>query len=135
MWTRSRLKREPLHHKLILLVSLVAFVLQSYVVQTHIHFAPVIDSGIVVAKNFVTDSKAGAVSTQTRDHGRYPPGDDPSHCPICQEFLHAGQYLTPAPVTALLLTVVDVPIAIVRVILVAVAPVSHDWHGRAPPTA
>ena len=135
MRTRLLSKRGPLHQKLILLVSLVAFVLQSYIVQTHIHFAPSIDSGIVVSKSLVTDSKAGAPTTQNSDRGRYPPNDDPAHCSICQEFLHAGQYLAPAPAMALLLTVVEVPVTIVRVIPVVIAPVSHDWHGRAPPIA
>jgi hypothetical protein len=135
MFTRSCSERGPLRQRLILLVTLIAFAFQSYVVQTHIHVLASSNSGIAISKNFVTDSKWHAASTQTRDQGRYPPGDDPTHCPICQEFLLAGQYVTPAPVTALLLTVVVVPVAVVSEIAVPFIPVSHNWYGRAPPTA
>lgn len=135
MFARSRPDRGSLRQRLILFVTLIAFAFQSYVVQTHVHVLANSNSGIAVSKNFVADSKAHAASTQTPDQGRYPPGDDPAHCPICQEFLLAGQYVTPAPVTALLLTVVVAPVAVVSEIAVPFIPVSHNWYGRAPPTA
>ena len=117
--------------RLFLALTLVAFALQSYVVQTHIHFEGNSDFGFAAAGNLSPDGQT--VSAQTRNHGPSLPKDDPAHCPICQEFLHAGQYVTPTPIIALLITVVVVPIAIIREIAVTLTPVSHDWHGRAPP--
>lgn len=117
--------------RLFLAVTLIAFALQSYIVQTHIHFEGNSDFGFAAAKNLAP--QANDVSAQTRNHSPSVPKDDPAHCPICQEFLHAGQYLTPTPVIALLITSVAVPIAIVREIAIPSNPVSHDWHGRAPP--
>lgn len=119
--------------RFVLAVTLIAFALQSYVVQTHIHFEGNSDFGFTVAKNVAPATDAKTLSAQARNHGPSLPKDDPAHCPICQEFLHAGQYLTPTPVVAFLITTVVAPIAIVREVAVTLNPVSHDWHGRAPP--
>ena len=130
-WLRRA--RSSFHQKLILLVTLVTFVLQGYIVQTHIHFAPAADVGAIVVGGSYLDGNTG--STGAGQHIPKAPIDDPAHCPICQEFVHAGQYLTPSPILTLLLTVVVAPITIVRVIPVVAIPVSHSWRGRAPPSA
>ena len=132
---RQRPARGAFHQKLVLLGTLLAFVLQSYVVQTHIHFAAPSDGVAIAATITVSDSTPNSASARTGQQNHNAPIDDPARCPICQEFLHAGQYLTPAPVLALLITVVVVPVTIVRAIAVATSPVSHAWRGRAPPSA
>lgn len=130
---RLRSARGTFQHRFILLATLVAFLFQSYVVQTHIHFAASDNGGTIVADGTNLKSSTGpAVAGQ---HNSKPPIDDPAHCPICQEFLHAGQYLTPAPVLALLITAVVVPVTILRAVPVTANPVSHGWRGRAPPSA
>jgi hypothetical protein len=130
---RLRSARGTFHQKLILLGTLVTFLFQGYIVQTHIHFAPAADVGAVVtsAADLKTNTDAAVVGKQRPSS----PIDDPAHCPICQEFLHAGQYVTPAPILALLITVVAVPIAIVRTAPAVTVAVSHSWRGRAPPAA
>ena len=130
---RLRSARGTFHHSFILLATLVAFLFQSYVVQTHIHFAASADPETFVADG--ANLKTNADSAVAGQHNSKPPIDDPAHCPICQEFLHAGQYLTPAPVLALLITAVFVPITIERAVPVTANPVSHGWRGRAPPSA
>ena len=132
---RLRWGRGALRQKLILLGTLAVFVLQSYVVQTHIHFAASPDLGTIAASRHVDVSKANTASTPAHEKDRNAPSDDPARCPLCQEFLHAGHYLAPAPVLALLLTVDVAPKALLRAIAVTISPVSHDWHGRAPPNA
>ena len=124
-----RLWSSTLLRKSVLLGTLIAFVLQGYAVQSHFHFAPSRGPGTIVAKLAVTDAAAASASQQRS------PSNDPELCAICQEFLHAGQYLTPAPALALLVTAVIVPLTIRRDTPVAMPPVSHNWRGRAPPEA
>jgi hypothetical protein len=130
---RLRSARGTFHHTFVLLATIVAFLFQGYVVQTHIHFAASADAGTFVADGANSTTSAG--SAVSGRHNPKPPIDDPAHCPICQEFLHAGQYLTPAPILALLITAVFVPITIERAVPVTTTPVSHAWRGRAPPGA
>ena len=108
------------------LVALLAFVLQTFVVQTHIH-------GVaqVAAAPLGVEQSAG--------HGtqpdKFPPGDDPANCPICQELLHAGSFVTPTA-AALLVSTVATTIAIVFVELAAVTQTyPHGWSSRGPPLA
>lgn len=97
-------------------LALLAFAFQSYVLQTHIHIAG--------------DSRPAAHGVH---HGKAPLGEDPSNCPICQEILHAGQFVAPTAQVFL------PPFAAVSTILLvdATSPVvvalSHNWQGRAPP--
>jgi uncharacterized paraquat-inducible protein A len=130
---RLRSARGTFHVRFVLFATLVAFLFQSYVVQTHIHFTASAASGTIVADD--ANIKTSTASSVAGQHNSKPPIDDPAHCPICQEFLHAGQYLTPAPVLALLITAVFVPITIERAVPVTANPVSHGWRGRAPPSA
>lgn len=102
--------------RLLLVFALAAFAQASYITQTHIH--PV---------------ASAATASAPSGHGQIPPRDDPSHCPICQEYLLAGAYISPALVALPLPTVVGFPLFFPVVELEFVATVSHSWHGRAPP--
>ena len=112
---------------------LAAFALQTTVMQTHVHIG-----SVAVTAGFLEDLKIGnpdqpgaAKSTQPRDH--FPANDDPANCPICQEIMHAGQFVTPQAVALLLPTepVSFVPISLA--IPIFTEAVSHSWQGRAPP--
>lgn len=105
-------------------LALFAFSVQSYITQTHIHLAPQQISGVA------GDSKA---SSPAQPHDRYPANEDPANCPICQEIMHAGQFVTPAAIAVLLPTLAASTIAIVLDVPIALRTVSHSWHGRAPP--
>jgi hypothetical protein len=105
--------------RLLLALTLVAFAANSYVTQTHIHFAA-----------SAADDRAG-VSEQS--HGKGPAQDDPSRCPLCQEILLAGAYLTPVvaaippPAFTVFQTLSEAP-----AFRLADAT-CHDWHSRGPP--
>ena len=114
--------RGVLLHALVLL-TLVAFTLQGFLIQTHIHIA---SAGVPAAAD-IYDGVPGS------SHDKYPSKNDPANCPLCQQFTSAGAFVTPAAAAILL------PAPSVSVIEVAahapafVASVTHIWRGRAPP--
>jgi hypothetical protein len=115
---------------------LVAFALQSYITQTHIHIAgQVVTGGFTFADegSNAPQGKAATVAGDRADHGKPPPSDDPANCPICQEMLSAGNYVSPGVVAIPLPTLVTFTIASVDVARPFISAVSHDWRGRAPP--
>jgi DUF2946 family protein len=113
---------------------LLSFALQSYVMQTHIHTA-----GLSVTAGLTTIFKSDGAgkhfatkgAPQPRDD--FPANDDPSNCPLCQEILHSGQFVTPSTVVLVLpaQTISFVPINLVLPLFSDA--VSHNWQGRAPP--
>lgn len=112
----------------LIFLALIAFAFQGYVVQTHIHFAP----GTFAA----TDGDEHAVSGKTSDHhDKLPPNENPANCPICQEMLAYGQFVTPSAQALLPPTIAVSTIAIVETALPFIFAPSHSWRGRAPPHA
>jgi len=101
---------------------LLTFALQSYVTQTHIHLAP---------GSFASYSELGAAKKQLPD--KFPAQDDPANCPICQEILHSGQFVTPSAASALLPSLSVSIIAIVTQIVAVPKTASHTWQSRGPP--
>jgi len=104
------------------LFMLLTFALQSYVTQTHIHLAP---------GSFASYSELGVAKKHLPD--KFPAQDDPANCPICQEILHSGQFVTPTAASALLPSLSVSIIAIVAHIVVAPEATSHTWQSRGPP--
>jgi hypothetical protein len=107
-------------------VLLVAFALQGYVVQTHIHFAADAPLALGSASH---DAKAAVGG----HHDKFPPGEDPANCPICQEILHTGQFVTPATLSVLPPAVAVSTIVFVDAARPFISVASHSWRGRAPP--
>jgi hypothetical protein len=113
-----------------------AFAFQSYATQSHIHFSSVpgisskiADRGSPQASNIF----AGHFGEQQKPD-RYPPNDDPSNCPICQQIALAGHVLT-AGATSLIPPSGIVFYALTRAdVLLFISGVSHAWRGRAPPS-
>jgi len=90
----SRLRRVSSWRQVLPMLMLVAFALQSYVTQTHIHFAGhVVTGGFTFPGEDSKTVKALGTAQDQDDHDKYPPGDDPANCPICQEILYAGHYV------------------------------------------
>jgi hypothetical protein len=104
------------------LLTLTSFLAQGYLVQTHIHGLP---------QAFVADSGKQVASPA----GTLPGDEDQATCVLCQEFVQAGNYLTPAAIAVLPPSAVALVIAVDAVPLVAAKPTSHSWRGRAPPHA
>ena len=103
----------------ITLFALLAFALHGYVTQTHIHLTQAMSAKLGVPA----------------EHDKYPSKDDPSNCPICQEILHAGAFVTPSAAALLLPSFTVSTIALVIDTPAAITTLSHSWQGRAPPRA
>jgi hypothetical protein len=96
---------------------LIAFTLQSYITQTHIHdvrFSPI--SKILAGSN-----------------DKSPINNTPTDCPLCQAVAHDGPFFVPA-IALLLLTTVLIRLVTrpPRAGTNADVPV-HSWQCRAPP--
>jgi hypothetical protein len=124
----------PSWRQAFLLLVGTAFLLQSYVTQTHIHpLAPASTANRLVSFDSDGAVKAGKPDRGTPSRDRPAPNDDPAKCPLCQAVGHAGNYVWPHAAVFIL---PQVPAAIVP-IAVALLRIpqaqSHDWRGRAPP--
>lgn len=103
------------------LLLLLAFTLQSYITQTHIH--PTTGPASIAAP-------AG----QTSPHGAAPADREANACPFCQAIVVAGAFFTPAPLILgppASLAVTD----ILRPTFTGLAIISagFSWRSRAPP--
>lgn len=101
---------------------LLAFAVQGFVVQTHIHVQDAYQAGVT--------QKADGNSPR---HDNYPANEDPASCPLCKELLYSGQYVAP------MWAVLYLPTMAVSLIETATRPAadfatpSHSWSSRAPP--
>jgi hypothetical protein len=114
------------------LVTLLAFSIQTYLTQTHIHVLSEGRTSFAQAQVIGGHAKSNLGGPADRKD-RYPANEDPANCPLCQELVHAGQFVTPAAAALL------VPSLSLSVIELAapddplVQAVTHIWRGRAPP--
>jgi hypothetical protein len=127
-WARISLPRIAL-----LALSLFAFVLQSWVTETHIHFGD--DAALFAPSGQIARiaSLGDQIPLQIGSHKERPAKHDPASCPFCQATVQSGAFLIPA---ALLPAGPQFGIQIAPIVAVkpsVVEAVSHDWRGRAPP--
>jgi hypothetical protein len=107
--------------RLVMLLVLVAFAFQAYVVQTHIHGA---------------SARLVQVS-QAHSPAKPLPNDplDPATCKLCQELVHAGAAITPMGAELTLVT----GWAVSRLVPARSVPLVQaprtGWQSRAPPKA
>jgi hypothetical protein len=105
--------------RLVMLFALLAFALQAYLVQTHMHG----QSGVLSLKPHVSAPVQPA------------PFDPlaPANCALCQEILHAGTAIAPDnSELALLLTWIAMAPAVALLPAEPIA-LTTGWHSRAPP--
>lgn len=96
------------------LFALLAFTLQSYAMQVHVHGASI-------------------AASQKLDGTQKP--NDTAHCPICQEILHFGHYVTPSAGTWSP-TLLVVPFVAPFAERIGGNPLpTRGWNSRAPPSA
>lgn len=106
----------------VVVATLLAFLGQAFVTQTHLH----------IASNQRSAARA-SLSGDPTDLKNGPTSPDLPICPICQEIAHAGAYLAPTP------TAFAAPAPVTGWHLVLPAPAltprqdSHGWRSRAPP--
>lgn len=105
-----------------MLFMLVAFAVQGLAVQVHIHGDP-----LRALDHVAHVSQPVAPASQDPY--------DPANCPLCQELLHAGVYVTPA-VSDFVIILNAVAFAPAFALLPhAAAERQHSWQSRAPPSA
>jgi hypothetical protein len=108
--------------RLAALFMLVAFTVQGLAVQIHIHGDP------LTALDHFTHVSAPAVPASQDPY-------DPANCPLCQELVHAGAYITPA-VSDFVIILNAVAFAPAFALLPhAATERQHSWQSRAPPAA
>ena len=101
-------------------VLLLAFTLQSFITQTHIHGA------------YGGGTSAAAV-TNTSNHKTVPADNGKAECPFCQAIVHAGTFSAPAAQTiGLSLSWAETAPSFL-VVEAFVSVTSHLWRSRAPP--
>jgi hypothetical protein len=108
-------------------------VIQCFLVQAHIHgpqgagaFIPA-GTGLALPGS---DSHDGAANLP---RGKFPGGDDPSNCRLCQEFGHSGQFVASAAALVSLPYSITVNFIVFKEVIPTLFAVSHSWQGRAPP--
>lgn len=130
----SRFSRDEQNHRrpfnpAVLIAALLALTIQLFVVQTHIH-----GNGVLPGLGATPGLAANGLNADRAHHpDNFPVQDDPSNCPLCQEFAHSGGYLHSVQIAML------PPSAGIGGISVAFRfseprkHISHPWFGRAPP--
>jgi hypothetical protein len=104
----------------ITLFALLAFSLQSYVTQIHIHGT--------------TWNPAATLDTgKTQQPGKIPARNDQNSCPLCQVIAHAGQFVTPSAVAIALPALVAFHVVADKDTATVTHSFSHSWKSRAPP--
>ncbi len=116
--------------RVVLALALLTFALQSYITQTHIHFASAPAFGLS-GDNFTPTLKH--TNGKTSPAKKIPSNDDPASCPICQAAMHSGQFITPSAIGFALPSEAVAIVPLVLVVLTASETISHGWQGRAPP--
>lgn len=103
---------------------LVAFLLQIFIVQTHVHFPTLEAAGIGHAASGVPSAAL---------HQTKKTGDATAHCPWCQGILASGNYLPAAALPVALPAAFGLLDPIVQHARVVPFAFSHAWQSRAPP--
>lgn len=113
-----------------------AFAFQSYVTQSHIHITSVPGISGKIADRGALQSTGNAAGDSGRQQkpDRYPPNDDPSNCPICQQITLTGHFLTAGTISLIPPPEIALGIFISADVLVLISGVSHAWRGRGPPS-
>jgi hypothetical protein len=113
---------------LLALLAFVAVLIQSLVVQTHIHHPAINSSQLAMdSASFVPDSASN------KSRAPIKADDDSSSCALCQAFTHAGQFLHSAALLARVPVWCNVHLIHFNDPLPIRLAVSHNWQGRAPP--
>jgi len=118
--------------RLLMFVTLIAFSAQTYLTQTHIHLAS--EGHETAALEQAAEGSGKIVGTApAAPKDKYPANEDPANCPLCQEILHSGQFVTPAAAAVLLPFVSISVIETATPVTNLINAVTHIWRGRAPP--
>jgi len=113
------------------LLCLFAFLIQSFVVQTHVH-APSEDTS-TAASNSQPHTPLGFTASD-RDTPKHPAGDGSrTHCPLCEVALHGGGVPLPGYSLSVLVLVAKTVTGVEHITPFSMAAVSYSWRCRGPP--
>jgi len=118
------LTRPASPRKWVTILALLAFFLQSLVVQTHIHPSQA-QTSIKAAAQIAALQQPGPVPLKTQD-----PLDQ---CRLCQELVHAGSYFTPSAVTLAASLSFTAAIFAAQRLVPDRSATAFSWQSRAPP--
>ena len=105
-------------------VLLLAFTLQAYITQTHVHRPPSAADRAAIVR----------IVGQTSAHGAPAGGDGTADCPFCQALVLAGAFFTPtAPILSPLVGWAEAQSFRPIFDVLAVVTASFSWRSRAPP--
>ncbi len=109
---------------------LFAFALQSFAIQTHIHFPSTRFAGAsesLAVGRIVPSASILDLAKDTKD-------GNAAHCPLCQAVLLGGYYVIPAAVQIYLPFVYAAQDLVGGIAVFTASSPSHAWHSRAPPS-
>ncbi len=106
------------------LILALAFALQSFVTQTHIHGLGPAPSAPGIAK-LVKGPASNPSPLDTSDNA----------CAFCQAIAHSGAFFAPAAPVLLLPFVATAPSFLPAVVAISGNTLAHNWQSRAPPNA
>lgn len=127
-------------HLLLAALAFVAVMLQSFVIQTHIHIpqgtgkAQTVSLLTLAAAAFAEKAHAAGDVCAEAPRDKYPIGEDPSNCPLCQEVANSGAYLHNAAALSLLPPSANAHLIVFEETGLCAFRTSHIWQGRAPPS-
>ena len=116
-------------------LALIAFAFQSYVTQTHIHFAAISVASAGQPAGEIPHAGKSVGGQLDAPKNKTPSNDDPLKCPLCQAVGYAGHFVAPSAVAPLL------PFAAISILPLAISIASsrgspsHIWQGRGPPNS
>jgi hypothetical protein len=103
-------------------IVLLAFTVQSFITQTHIH--------VLFGRG---DAASVKMLASGSPHGKTSKQDGSADCPFCQAITHAGTFATPSPPNLVLpVRLADIGAPLFLAGDIGIAP-SLPWQSRAPP--
>jgi hypothetical protein len=121
---RSTLARGERGFRVFTLVLALAFTLQSFVTQTHIH-----GSGSAGGDTNIVKVLKGPAPAQS------PLDSSDNACAFCQAIAHSGAFFAPVAPVVLPPSVWTMPALLPIVVSVSHNVLAHSWQSRAPPKA
>jgi hypothetical protein len=118
---RAIARPAPAARRWLTLAAILAFFLQSLAVQTHIHAT---DSVAPVVK---------AVSAQAPAPVPLKSQDQVDQCRLCQELVHAGNFITPSVLTVPASQLLALTTIFALLPPATAPPAAFAWQSRAPP--
>jgi hypothetical protein len=105
-------------------ILVLAFSLQSYVAQTHIH----------ITSHTIDRVAAGKPLASTPAHNKKSPAEDGTDaCPFCQAVANASAFFAPAAPLVLPPALWAESVALPLLAGTVGGATTHNWHSRAPP--